>query len=64
MHYRGLEDVGRCKTILATVVFFFVFFFFFMVYNKFEGWFFPNIRKVYEKDGLVPLQQKLFLKFE
>ena len=60
MHYRGLEDVGICKTILATVVFFF----FFMVYNNFEGWFFPNIRKVYEKDGLVPLQQKLFLKFE
>jgi hypothetical protein len=38
--------------------------FFFFFFLNFDGWFFPNIRKVSEKDGLVPLQQKLFLKFE
>jgi hypothetical protein len=55
--FGGCGKLGICKTILATV-------FFCMVYSNFEGCFFPNIRKVSEKDVLVPLQQKLFLKFE
>jgi hypothetical protein len=60
MHYRGLEDVGNWEYVKQ----FLLQFFFCMVYSNFEGCFFPNIRKVSEKDVLVPLQQKLFLKFE
>jgi hypothetical protein len=62
MHYRGLEDVGNWEYVKQFLLHFF--FFFCMVYNNFEGCFFPNIRKVSEKDVLVQLQQKLFHKFE
>ena len=52
-HHKGLGDGGIGKTTLARVVFH-------MVTNKFEACcFLDNVRKVSEKDGLVPLQQQL-----
>jgi len=50
----GMGGIG--KTTLARVVFR-------MVSNKFEGCcFLSNVREVFEKDGLIPLQQQLIKK--
>ena len=50
----GMGGIG--KTTLARVVFH-------MVSKKFEGCcFLPSVREVFEKDGLLPLQQQLITK--